>query len=67
MLAESQTTLDAVAYSKAFVRDLVDGQQIESPFVVRDRTRREKRNAGKSLNMGQLRTPGTSVAFVSAS
>src|SRR3954468_23484726 len=48
----SQPTLDGVAtVSKAFVRDLVDGQQVESPFVVRDRTRREKRNGEAFLRL----------------
>ena len=37
----SQPSLDGVeTAAKAFVRDLVDGQQVQSPFVVRDRTRR---------------------------
>jgi 3'-5' exoribonuclease len=36
--------IEGIPCAKAFVRDLVDGQQIESPFVVRDRTRRQKRN-----------------------
>jgi 3'-5' exoribonuclease len=36
--------LEGIPSAKAFVRDLVDGQQIESPFVVRDRSRRQKRN-----------------------
>ena len=42
---------DATGASKAFVRDLVDGQQIESPFVVRDLTRREKRNGEPFLKL----------------
>jgi 3'-5' exoribonuclease len=55
----SQTSLDisglpGIAGSpKAFVRDLADGQQIESPFVVRDRVRRQKRN-GESFIKLQL-------------
>ncbi len=36
--------IEGIPSAKAFVRDLVDGQQIESPFVVRDRTHRQKRN-----------------------
>ena len=36
-----QTTLTA---AKAFVRDLQDGQEVDSIFVVRDLTRRQKRN-----------------------
>src|SRR3954466_9386842 len=48
----SQPSLDGVAtVAKAFVRDLVDGQQVESPFVVRDRTRREKRNGEAFLKL----------------
>ncbi len=43
--------VDSVAPAKAFVRDLVDGQQIESPFLVRDRTRREKRNGEPFLKL----------------
>jgi 3'-5' exoribonuclease len=39
-----QTSFEAVPCAKSFVRDLVDGQQIESPFVVRDRNHRQKRN-----------------------
>ena len=33
-----------VAPSKAFVRELCDGQAVDSVFVVRDRTRRLKKN-----------------------
>jgi 3'-5' exoribonuclease len=47
----SQPTLDGVSPAKAFVRDLVDGQQIESPFLVRERTRREKRNGEPFLKL----------------
>jgi 3'-5' exoribonuclease len=47
----TQPTLDDVSPAKAFVRDLVDGQQVESPFVVRDRTRREKRNGEAFLKL----------------
>jgi 3'-5' exoribonuclease len=43
-LSLEQVPLEGVPCAKAFVRDLVDGQPIESPFVVRDRTRRQKRN-----------------------
>ena len=49
MIDPPQTSL-ALA-RKAFVRDLVDGQQLESPFVVRDRTRREKRNGEPFLKL----------------
>src|SRR3954452_2741861 len=48
----SQPSLDGVAtVAKAFVRDLVDGQLVESPFLVRDRTRREKRNGEAFLKL----------------
>src|SRR3954466_10264742 len=48
----SQPPLDGVATAtKAFVRDLVDGQVVESPFLVRDRTRREKRNGEPFLKL----------------
>jgi 3'-5' exoribonuclease len=48
----SQPTLEGVAATaKAFVRDLIDGQIVESPFVVRDRTRREKRNGDPFLKL----------------
>src|SRR3954470_8507435 len=43
--------VEGVTPSKAFVRDLVDGQQIESPFLVRDRSRREKRNGEPFLKL----------------
>ena len=55
----SQPSLDGVepapeavaTAAKAFVRDLVDGQSVESPFLVRDRTRREKRNGEAFLKL----------------
>jgi 3'-5' exoribonuclease len=47
----SQPLFDGVVAAKAFVRDLVDGQQIESPFLVRDRSRREKRNGDPFLKL----------------
>jgi 3'-5' exoribonuclease len=34
----------ALSVSKVFVRDLADGQAVDSVFVVRERTRRQKRN-----------------------
>jgi 3'-5' exoribonuclease len=46
-----QTSLEAVACPKVFVRDLADDQQIESPFLVRDRTRRQKRNGEAFLKL----------------
>src|SRR5215208_4207919 len=52
MSGTSQTSfLEGIPCSKAFVRDLVDGQQVESPFVVRDRTRRQKRNGESFLKL----------------
>jgi 3'-5' exoribonuclease len=42
-------TLDACA--KAFVRDLCDGQSVDSVFVVRDRVRRLKRNGEPFLKL----------------
>jgi 3'-5' exoribonuclease len=48
----SQPTLEGVAdAAKAFVRDLADDQFVDSPFVVRDRTRREKRNGEAFLKL----------------
>ena len=41
----------APAAEKVFVRDLVDGQSINSVFVVRDRTRRQKRNGDSFLKL----------------
>ena len=43
--------LEGLPCAKAFVRDLVDGQHVESPFVVRDRTRRQKRNGESFLKL----------------
>jgi 3'-5' exoribonuclease len=45
------TLTEEIACSKAFVRDLVDGQQVESPFLVRDRSRRQKRNGEPFLKL----------------
>src|SRR3954468_19595722 len=47
----SQTSLDIAPCTKAFVRDLADGQEVESPFVVRDRSRRQKRNGESFLKL----------------
>jgi 3'-5' exoribonuclease len=47
----SQTSLEIASCPKAFVRDLADGQRIESPFVVRDRTLRQKRNGESFLKL----------------
>src|SRR4051812_15965306 len=61
----SQPSLEGVACAaKAFVRDLVDGQQVESPFVVRDRTRREKRNGEAFLKLQLGDVTGTVEAVV---
>jgi 3'-5' exoribonuclease len=43
-----QTTLTT---AKAFVRDLRDGQEVDSIFVVRDLTRRQKRNGEPFLKL----------------
>ncbi len=37
--------------SKAFVRDLCDGQAVDSVFVVRERTRRQKKNGDAFLKL----------------
>ena len=47
----SQTSLEIAGCAKAFVRDLTDGQQVDSPFVVRDRSRRQKRNGESFLKL----------------
>src|SRR3954453_4427308 len=61
----TQPSLDGVAtVAKAFVRDLVDGQKVESPFVVRDRRRREKRNGEAFLKLQLGDVTGTVEAVV---
>jgi 3'-5' exoribonuclease len=47
----SQTSLEIASCPKAFVRDLADGQRVESPFVVRDRSLRQKRNGESFLKL----------------
>src|SRR4051794_36671440 len=47
----SQTSLEISSCTKAFVRDLADGQVVESPFVVRDRVMRQKRNGETFLKL----------------
>jgi 3'-5' exoribonuclease len=47
----SQTSLEIASCPKAFVRDLADGQPVESPFVVRDRALRQKRNGETFLKL----------------
>src|SRR3954467_9306865 len=55
----SQTSLDITPCAKAFVRDLADGQHVESPFVVRDRSRRQKRNGESFLKLQLADCTGT--------
>jgi 3'-5' exoribonuclease len=43
--------LEALTLAKVFVRDLVDGQSVDSVFVVRDRSRRQKRNGDPYLKL----------------
>jgi len=47
-----QPTLDSTAtHSKVFVRELCDGARVESPFLVRDVARRQKRNGDSFLKL----------------
>jgi 3'-5' exoribonuclease len=46
-----QPTLTQTLCEKVFVRDLVDGQQVESAFVVREVSRRAKRNGEAFLKL----------------
>jgi 3'-5' exoribonuclease len=48
-----QPTLDSTASvpGKVFVRELVDGAPVDSPFLVRDVTRRQKRNGDSFLKL----------------
>jgi 3'-5' exoribonuclease len=46
-----QAPLAGVPCQKLFVRDLVDGQQIESVFLVRDRSQRVKKNGEAFLKL----------------
>lgn len=41
----------ALSVSKVFVRDLADGQPVDSVFVVRERTRRQKKNGEAFLKL----------------
>jgi 3'-5' exoribonuclease len=41
----------ALTITKLFVRDLVDGQAVDSVFVVRERTRRQKKNGEPFLKL----------------
>src|SRR5919197_2259820 len=47
-----QPTLDSTAlHTKVFVRELCDGARVESPFLVRDAARRQKRNGESFLKL----------------
>jgi 3'-5' exoribonuclease len=47
-----QPTLDSTAvHTKVFVRELCDGARVESPFLVRDVARRQKRNGESFLKL----------------
>ncbi|MEA2308806.1 MAG: 3-5 exoribonuclease, partial [Thermoleophilaceae bacterium] len=47
-----QPTLDSTAVpAKVFVRELADGARVESPFLVRDVTRRQKKNGDSFLKL----------------
>jgi 3'-5' exoribonuclease len=46
-----QPTLTATVCEKVFARDLVDGQQVETAFVVREVSRRSKRNGDSFLKL----------------
>jgi 3'-5' exoribonuclease len=47
-----QPTLDSTAvHSKVFVRELCDGARVESPFLVRDVARRQKKNGDAFLKL----------------
>jgi 3'-5' exoribonuclease len=50
--------------AKDFIRDLVDGQDIDSPFVVRDRSRREKRDGAPFLKLSLGDVTGSVEAVV---
>ncbi|MEX2193647.1 MAG: HD domain-containing protein [Thermoleophilaceae bacterium] len=41
----------ALGIEKVFIRDLVDGQAVDAVFVVRERTRRQKRNGDPFLKL----------------
>ena len=58
-LAMSQTSLEITSCTKSFVRDLSDGQHVDSPFVVRDRSRRRKRNGDSFLKLQLADCTGT--------
>ncbi len=58
----AQPTL--VAPLKAFVRELCDGQAVDSVFVVRDRTRRLKKNGDPFLKLRLADVTGTCEAVM---
>ncbi len=48
---QQATLSDLGAVPKAFIRDLADGQAVDTVFVVRERTRRQKRNGDAFLKL----------------
>src|SRR5438309_72740 len=50
-LLEGAVSSTAEVGAKVFVRDLADGARVESPFVVRDVARRQKRNGDSFLKL----------------
>jgi 3'-5' exoribonuclease len=52
------------APAKAFVKDLIEGARVESPFVVREVTRRQKRNGDSFLKLKLGDVTGTVEAVV---
>ena len=48
---EQPTLTSTIACEKVFARDLEDGQQVETPFVVREVSRRAKRNGEAFLKL----------------
>ncbi|GAC1316086.1 MAG: HD domain-containing protein [Thermoleophilaceae bacterium] len=47
----AHATVEQLPVARQFVRDLVDGQQVDAPFVVRDRSVRHKRNGDAYLKL----------------
>ena len=59
------TSATAPGCTKVFVRDLADGARVESPFVVRDVARKQKRNGEVFLKLqGELWRPAPAVTFI---
>src|SRR6058998_2276846 len=50
-LLEGAVSSTAEVGAKVFVRDLADGARVESPFVVRDVARKQKRNGDAFLKL----------------